>query len=109
MKWTAPNSKHVPYEMDWTKFKAFADNKLNVAKIMISISDRVKNIVVKGENACYQYFSPFPQLFEKVFFSGSLNLGLSREGKTEQLKYFIIQLLASMNYVHFNPFPHDKF
>ena len=36
-----------------TKFKAFADNKLNVAKMMISLFDRVENIVGKGENAGY--------------------------------------------------------
>ena len=36
---------------DWTKFKAFADDKLNVVKIMISVFGKVQNIVGKGENA----------------------------------------------------------
>ena len=31
--------------VDWTKFEAFADSKLNVAEIMIPVSDRVENIV----------------------------------------------------------------
>ena len=41
-----PNGKIL----DRTKFKAFADDKINVAEMMISLSD---NIVVKGENAGY--------------------------------------------------------
>ena len=37
--------------MDWAKFKASLDDKLNIAKNMISTFDRVENIVGKGENA----------------------------------------------------------
>ena len=33
------------------KFKAFADDKLNVAKVMISLCDRTENIVGKQENS----------------------------------------------------------
>ena len=54
--------------LDWSKFKAFADDKLNFARIMISVSDRVENIVGKGENAGYQHFLLFPQRFLKGFF-----------------------------------------
>ena len=46
-----------------TKLKAFADGKLNVAKITISVLDREENILGKGENAGYQYFLLFPQCF----------------------------------------------
>ena len=46
-----PNDKIL----DWTKFRAFADDKLNVAKMMIFVCDRVENIVRKGENAGYQH------------------------------------------------------
>ena len=42
-----PNGKIL----DRTKFKEFADDKINVAEMMISLSD---NIVGKGENAGYQ-------------------------------------------------------
>ena len=52
--------------LDRTKFKAFADDKLNVGKIMISVYDRVENIVGKGENAGNQHFLLFPQCFQKV-------------------------------------------
>ena len=53
---------------DWSKLKAFADNNLNVAKMMISLYDRVENIVGKGENAGYQHFLLFPQCFQKASF-----------------------------------------
>ena len=46
-----------------TKFKVFADDKLNVAQMMISVFDKVKNIVGKGENAGYQHFLLFQQYF----------------------------------------------
>ena len=49
------------------QIKAFADDKINVAQMMISDSDRVKNIVGKGENAGYQHFLLFPQCFQKDF------------------------------------------
>ena len=42
-----------------SKFKAFAYNKLNGAKIMISFFDRVENIVGKDENAGFQHSVPF--------------------------------------------------
>ena len=41
---------------DVTKLKAFADDKLNVARIMIYLLDRVENTVGNEENAGYQYF-----------------------------------------------------
>ena len=37
--------------------------------MIISVFDRVENIVGKGENAGYQhFFSPFPTMFCKGFF-----------------------------------------
>ena len=57
--------------LDWTKSKKFADDKLNVAKMMISLFDRMENTVGKGENAGYWLpaFSPFfpHPLFSKGF------------------------------------------
>ena len=61
-----PNSKIL----DWSKFKAFADNKMNGVQTMISISDTDENIVGKRENAGYQHFLLFPR-FEKASFSRS--------------------------------------
>ena len=59
---TSPNNKIL----DWTKLKAFAEMKLNVAKMMISLFDRVVNIVVKEKNAGNQHLLLFPQCFPKL-------------------------------------------
>ena len=52
-----PNGKIL----DWPELKAFADDNLNVTKMMISCYNRVEYIVKKGENAGYQGF------FHRVF------------------------------------------
>ena len=60
-----------------TKLKAFADNKLKVAKMMIVLFDRAeKKTVGKGENAGYQHFLLFPQCFLKPSSLGSLKVGI---------------------------------
>ena len=56
-----PNDKIL----DMTKLKAFADDKLNVAKIMVSLLNRIENPVGTGENAGYQDFVLFPQCLPK--------------------------------------------
>ena len=53
--------------LDQTKLKAFADHKLNVTKMVISIFDRVENIVEKGEIGCTSNFS-FSHSFQKASF-----------------------------------------
>ena len=55
---------------------AFADNILNVVQIMTCVSDRVENIVGKGENAGYHHFLLFPQCFQKASLSGLLKVGI---------------------------------
>ena len=59
-----------------TKLKAFADDKLNITRMMASPLDRVENTVGKGENAGYQHFLLFPQCFQKPFSLGSLKVGI---------------------------------
>ena len=44
----------------------FADNKLNLAKVIISACDRIENILGKGENAGYQHFLLYLQCFKRV-------------------------------------------
>ena len=44
-----PNNKFL----DVTKLKAFADDKLNIAKMMIFLFNKEGNTVGKGENAGY--------------------------------------------------------
>ena len=56
--------------------KAFADDKLNLAKQLKFVSRRIENIVGKGENAGYQHFLLFPQCFQKASISGSLKFGI---------------------------------
>ena len=56
-----PNNKIL----DWSKFKAFADDKIKVLKMMIFVFDRVENISEKGENAGYQHLLLFPQCFQR--------------------------------------------
>ena len=50
--------------LDQIKLKAFADDKRNVTKVIISVFDRVENIAGKEEIACTNNFS-FPHNFFK--------------------------------------------
>ena len=52
---------------DLSKMKDFADSKLKIIKIMISLCYRVENTVRKGENADYLHFLLFPTVFSKAF------------------------------------------
>ena len=59
---------------DVIKLKAFADDKIlvNVAHMMISVFDTVRNIVGKEENAGYQHFLLFPRCFQNTSCLGRL-------------------------------------
>ena len=46
----------------------FADDKLNLAKMMISVCDRIENIVSKGENAGFQHFLFSHSVFQSLLF-----------------------------------------
>ena len=48
--------------LDWSNLRAFVDEKIKSAKIVIFVSGRVENIVGKGENAGYQHFLLFPTM-----------------------------------------------
>ena len=41
--------------LDWTKWKAFADNKIILVKMVISVTERIENIIGKSENASCQH------------------------------------------------------
>ena len=60
-----------------SKLKGFADNKINVAQMLISMFNKIENIVGKEENAGYQHFLLFPQCFQKDSFSGLLKVGIA--------------------------------
>ena len=65
-----PNSKNL----DWPKFKAFADDKINVTEKLKFVLGRVEKIVGKGENAGYQHFLLFPQCFQNASYTGLLKV-----------------------------------
>ena len=67
-----PNNKIL----DWSKWKAFADHKINLNKKLKLVLGRVENIAGKGENAGYQHFLLFQQCFQKASFHGSLKVGI---------------------------------
>ena len=54
-----PNDKIL----DVTKLKAFADDKLSIARMMIFLLDTVESTLGKRENAGYQHFLLFLQYF----------------------------------------------
>ena len=61
--------------LDWSKLKAFADDKINVNEIQKFRLGRVENTITveKGEIAGFQHFLLFPKCFRKASFSRSLN------------------------------------
>ena len=65
-----PNNKFL----DWSRLKAFADDKINVTKKLKFVFTKIEIIEGKGENACYQHFLFFPQCFLKPSFSRSLKV-----------------------------------
>ena len=53
--------------LDWSRLKAFADDKLYLTQNIKVVFHRIENIVGKEENAGYQHFLLFPQCFQKAF------------------------------------------
>ena len=49
---------------DWSKLKALTDNKIKAPEKSKFVSQRVENIVRKGENAGHQHFLLFPQCLQ---------------------------------------------
>ena len=54
---------------DWSKLKAFAEDKISITEELKSVLGRIENIVEKRENAGYQHFLLFPQCFQKTFYT----------------------------------------
>ena len=55
--------------LDWSKLKAFTDDKINVAEELKFVLGREENIVGEGENAGYQHFLLFLQCFQTASFT----------------------------------------
>ena len=60
---------------DWSKLKAFADDKINVTEKLKFVLGRLENIVGKGESAGYQHFLLFSQSFQKASYGGGGGFG----------------------------------
>ena len=65
-----PNNK----TLDWFKFKALGDDKMNLAEKQKFFLKLVENIAGKRENAGNQHFLLFPQCFQKASFSRLLKV-----------------------------------
>ena len=70
-----------------TKLKAFADDKLNIAKTTISLYDGLENTVGKGENAGYQHYLLFPQCFPKPTSLESLKIRIV----LKRVNFFVLE------------------
>ena len=67
-----PNDKIL----DWSKFKAFAEDKENVTQKLKFMFKMVENLVGKGENSGYQHFLLFPQCFQNASYTGFVIVGI---------------------------------
>ena len=56
--------------LDQSKFKAFADDNLNVYQKLKFASGRVENILGNGENAGYQHFVLLHSVFKRLLPKG---------------------------------------
>ena len=76
--WEWVNSLPTNKILDFTKLKAFADDKLNIARMMISPYDKSRKLCGKRRKCWLPAFSPFPTVFSKAFFlkSGWCGKGL---------------------------------
>ena len=61
-----PNGKIL----DWSKLKAFADEKLNEVEKMKFVLEWLDNMVGKGDNVRFQHFLLFLLCFQKASFLG---------------------------------------
>ena len=93
-----PNDKFL----DWSKLKAFADDKKCDTKIEIRIG-KGKNIVGKGENAGHQHFLLFSYCFQKAVFRVVKSWDFVRSKVLNDPENLIGSLRAlSSGYVFFN-------
>ena len=81
-----PNDKIL----EWSKLKAFVDDKINVSEKLKFGLGRAENIVGKGENAGYHHFLFFPQCFLKAYCTGSLKV--VNVCKQENFHFGIVQI-----------------
>ena len=66
---TIPMFNFLPHGkiLDWSKLRAFTDDKINVTEKLKFVLGRIENIVEKGQNAGYHHFLLFPKCFSRSF------------------------------------------
>ena len=60
--------------LDWSKLKAFADDKIYLKGKLKLVLGTIESNFGKGENVSYQHFCLFPNCFQNPPFSGSLKV-----------------------------------
>ena len=91
--------------LDQIKLKAFADDKLNETKMIISVFNRGENIVGKGEIACTSNFSFSHNVFKRLSFPDQSKGVVLWEWVSHFLKR---QILDSSNLKEFANFRFDE-
>ena len=83
--------KSFPHDkiLDKTKLKAFADDKSNLSKMIISVFDRVENIVGKGEIACTSNFSFSHNVFKRILCQTRQKVSLCGNGLNEKISLVV--------------------
>ena len=72
---------HTTFCSDWSKLKAFTDDKIYVTEKFKLLLGTVGNIVGKGVNVGYHHFFPFPTMFSNsFFFQGCLKWSMCSKG-----------------------------
>ena len=66
--WEWVNPLQINKIFNWSKSKAFVDDKINVTEKLKFVLVKVENIVGKGEIAGYQHFLLYTQCFKNFFF-----------------------------------------
>ena len=82
--------------LDQTNLKAFADDKLNVTKLIISVFDKVENIVEKGEIACTSNFSFSHNVFKRLLSQTRQKVSLCGNGfnKAKLIYRLIVRIVT---------------
>ena len=70
------NSLSYDKIVEVTKLKGFADDKLNISKMMISLFDRIENTKTHWGKEKMLVTSVFPTVFSKVFFFLVVKFGM---------------------------------
>ena len=64
--WERVNSLPNDKILDWSKWEAFADDNLEVVKIMIYVRDKSRKHCGKRRKCWFPAFSSFPSVFQKL-------------------------------------------